>query len=108
MHLGLHRYSLFGPKSRAGPHSQLQRQAAGPPTAALIYSDGPWFNGVLAYHLMSFAGEHDHGSVNQTYIEPEISYNFDSGWYADCDPPITYDWTADSDNAWLIPTGADN
>jgi len=83
------------------------RWSAGP-TAALIYSDGPWFNGVLAYHLMSFAGEHDHGSVNQTYIDPEISYNFDSGWYADCDPPIIYDWMADSDNAWLIPTGADN
>jgi len=56
---------------------------------------------------MSFAGEHDRGSVNQTYIEPEISYSLDSGWYADCDPPITYDWTADTDNAWLIPMGAD-
>jgi hypothetical protein len=56
---------------------------------------------------MSFAGEHDRGSVNQTYIEPEISYNFDSGWYADCDPPITYDGTADTDNAWLLPMGAD-
>jgi hypothetical protein len=77
------------------------------PTAALIYSSGPWFNGVLAYHLMSFVGEHDQGSVNQTYIEPEVTYNFKSGWYVDCDPQMTYDWTADKADAWVIPMGAD-
>ena len=82
------------------------RWSAGP-TAALIYSEGPWFNGILAYQLMSFAGNRDRGSVNQTYLEPEISYNFDSGWYAQCDPAITYDWTLDASNAWVIPMGAD-
>jgi len=82
------------------------RWSAGP-TAALIYSEGPWFDGILAYQLMSFAGNRDRGSVNQTYLEPEISYNFESGWYVQCDPPITYDWTADSANAWTIPIGAD-
>jgi hypothetical protein len=45
------------------------RWSAGP-TAALIYSNGPWFNGILAYQLMSFAGNRDRGSVNQTYLEP--------------------------------------
>jgi hypothetical protein len=77
------------------------------PTAALIYSGGPWFNGVLAYHLMSFAGNHEQGSVNQTYIEPEVTYNFKSGWYVDCDPQMTYDWTAEKADAWIIPMGAD-
>jgi hypothetical protein len=82
------------------------RWSAGP-TAALIYSQGPWFNGILAYHLMSFAGDGRRGSVDQTYIEPEISYNFDSGWYAQIDPPITYDWTAEMKDAWALPVGAD-
>jgi hypothetical protein len=82
------------------------RWSAGP-TAALIYSEGPWFNGVLAYHLMSFAGDRAQGSVNQTYIEPEVSYSSESGWYADCDPAITYDWTVDAANAWIIPMGGD-
>ena len=82
------------------------RWSAGP-TAALLYSEGPWFNGILAYQLMSFAGHRDRGSVNFTYIEPEISYNFESGWYVQCDPSITYDWTADTANAWIIPMGAD-
>lgn len=77
------------------------------PTAALIYSKGPWFNGVLAYQLMSFAGNRDRGSVNQTYIEPEVSYNSESGWYIACDPPMTFDWTADAANGWTIPIGAD-
>jgi len=82
------------------------RWSAGP-TAALVYSEGPWSNYVLAYQLMSFAGNPDRGSVNQTYLEPEISYSFESGWSVDCDPAITYDWTADATNAWTIPMGAD-
>jgi hypothetical protein len=77
------------------------------PTAALVYAEGPWFGAILAYHLMSFAGNHDRGSVNQTYIEPEVSYNFESGWYVQCDPQMTFDWTADAANAWTIPMGAD-
>ena len=82
------------------------RWSAGP-TAALIYSKGPWFNGVLAYQLMSIAGDRARGSVNQTYVEPELSYNFESGWYVDCDPQMTFDWTTDTANGWTIPIGAD-
>jgi hypothetical protein len=82
------------------------RWSAGP-TAALIYSNGPWFNGVLAYQLMSFAGDRARGSVNQTYVEAEASYNFESGWYVDTDPPMTFDWTADAANGWIIPIGVD-
>ncbi len=82
------------------------RWSAGP-TAALVYSEGPWLNAILTDQLMSFAGNRERGSVNQTYIEPMISYNFESGWYADVDPQMTYDWTADTANAWTIPMGAD-
>ncbi|MGC2492465.1 MAG: hypothetical protein WA410_06440 [Candidatus Binatus sp.] len=82
------------------------RWSAGP-TAALVYSEGPWLNAILTDQLMSFAGNRERGSVNQTYIEPMLSYNFVSGWYADVDPQMTYDWTADTANAWTIPMGAD-
>jgi hypothetical protein len=80
------------------------RWSAGP-TGALIYSSGPWLNGVLTYHLASFAGDRHRSRVNQTYIEPEVSYSFASGWYVQCDPALTYDWTADSADAWSIPMG---
>ena len=82
------------------------RWSAGP-TAAFIYSRGPWFNSILAYHLMSFAGNRDRGSVNQTFIEPQLSYNFESGWYLDSNPSITFDWTADAADGWTVPMGAD-
>jgi hypothetical protein len=82
------------------------RWSAGP-TAALLYNNGPWFGGVLTYQLMSFAGDRARGSVNQTYIEPQVSYNFDSGWYADIDPQMTFDWTAEAANGWTVPIGAD-
>jgi hypothetical protein len=82
------------------------RWSAGP-TAALIYSNGPWFDGVLAYQLMSFAGDRARGSVDQTYVEAQVSYNFESGWYVDTDPQMTFDWTADAANGWTIPMGAD-
>jgi hypothetical protein len=77
------------------------------PTGALVYSNGPWFNEILTYHLMSFAGDRGRGSVGLTYLEPQISYNWESGWYVDTDPDMTFDWTADSANAWTIPVGVD-
>jgi hypothetical protein len=91
-----------------GSHDALGtgRWSAGP-TAALVYSKGPWFNAVLAYQLMSFAGNRARGSVNQTYVEPEVSYKFESGWYVDCDQPMTFDWTADAADGWTVPIGAD-
>lgn len=77
------------------------------PTAALVYSKGPWFNYIVAYQLMSFAGNADCSSVNQTVLEPAVSYNFESGWYVQWEPSITYDWAVTADNAWTIPMGAD-
>lgn len=77
------------------------------PEGAVAYNGTNWFNAVLTYQLMSFAGAKHRGSVNQTYIEPEVSYNWDSGFYAQVDPPISYDWTAQKRNAWILPVGAD-
>jgi hypothetical protein len=97
---------IFQFPTATSPELGTGRWSAGP-TAALIYSNGPWFGGVLTYQLMSFAGNRTRGSVNQTYIEPEVSYNLESGWYGDVDPPMTFDWTAAAANGWTIPIGAD-
>jgi hypothetical protein len=97
---------IFQFPTATSPELGTGRWSAGP-TAALIYSNGPWFGGVLTYQLMSFAGNRERGSVNQTYIEPEVSYNLESGWYGDIDPQMTFDWTADAANGWTIPLGAD-
>lgn len=77
------------------------------PSAALVYSNGPWLNGVLVSQLWSFAGDPHRPDVNQTSIELLASYNFESGWYIQFHPVDTYDWTADSRNAWTVPLGLD-
>jgi hypothetical protein len=62
---------------------------------------------LLCYQLLSFGGDRARGSVNLTYIEPEVSYSWESGWYLDSDPAMTYDWTATNADAWTIPAGLD-
>jgi hypothetical protein len=97
---------IFEFPTATGKQLGTGRWSAGP-TGAIVYSNGPWLNGVLAYHLMSFAGNRKRGSVNMTFIEPEVSYNLDSGWYGQINPDITYDWTAEMKDAWVLPIGAD-
>ena len=77
---------------------------SGGPTGAVVYSNGPWLNGVLASHLASFAGERHRSDVALTSIEPQVSYSFENGWSVQTSPTISYDWTAD---AWTLPLGAD-
>jgi len=74
------------------------------PTGAVVYSNGPWLNCVLASHLASFAGDQHRAHVSLTSVEPQVSYTFENGWSVQTSPTISYDWTAD---AWTIPLGAD-
>ncbi len=74
------------------------------PTGAVIYSNGPWVNGVLASHLASFAGNRHRAEVSLTSIEPQVSYTSENGWSVQTSPTISYDWSAD---AWTLPLGAD-
>ena len=76
------------------------------PTGALIYSEGPWFAGILATQLWSFAGA-QRTAVNQTSIEVQLNYSFKSGWYIQTDPTITYDWSAVPRQALTLPVGFD-
>jgi hypothetical protein len=76
------------------------------PTGALVYSEGPWFAGILVTQLWSVAGAH-RSPVDQTSLEPDVSYNFESGWYIQFDPTITLDWSASSHDAWTLPIGLD-
>jgi hypothetical protein len=76
------------------------------PTGALIYTEGPWFAGALIAQLWSFAGAHG-THVNQTSVEVDISYTFETGWYVQFDPPVTYDWSSASRDALMLPIGLD-
>ena len=75
-------------------------------TGALIYSEGPWFAGILVTQLWSFTGAH-RTAVNLTSMEAALTYNFASGWYIQTDPTITYDWSAVPRQALTLPVGID-
>jgi len=77
------------------------------PTAALVYEDGPWVNGILANHLWSFAGPRSREDVSVTQIELLLSYTFRDDWYVQTNPTMTYDWHAPQGQGWTIPVGAD-
>ena len=61
--------------------------------------------GVLGRQLWSFAGDDDRNDVNQTLIEPFVTYNLDKGWYVTSDLVITANWEAKSGDRWTVPLG---
>jgi len=77
------------------------------PTAALVYVNGPWVNGVVASHLWSVAGPSSRESVEWTQIELQVSYTFSNNWYVESAPTISHDWQAPSGQDRVIPIGAD-
>ncbi|HEV8110141.1 MAG TPA: hypothetical protein VGP97_21720 [Burkholderiales bacterium] len=77
------------------------------PTAALIYSNEPWVNGILVSHLWSVAGAHDRDQVSLTQIEAQLSYLYPNNWYLQTNPTFAYDWKASAGQRWTVPVGFD-
>ncbi|HEY7665155.1 MAG TPA: transporter [Xanthobacteraceae bacterium] len=77
------------------------------PTAAFIYANEPWVNGILVSHLWSFAGAHDREEVSLTQIESQLSYTYPSNWYIQTNPTFAYDWKAPAGQRWTVPLGFD-
>lgn len=83
-----------------------EKWSAGP-TAALLYVDGPWVNGILVSHLWSVAGRSSRQDVSVTQIEMQVSYTFSNDWYIQTSPTFSHDWNAPSGERWVIPIGVD-
>ncbi len=65
----------------------------------------PWTLGVLVNNLWSFAGPDDRASVNLMTLQYFINYNLAHAWYLASQPIINADWTATSNERWLVPAG---
>jgi hypothetical protein len=76
------------------------------PTAAAIYSTGPWELGLLVDNVWSFAGDRTRPAVNVMTIEQDLQYSWPNGWFLAYGPSITADWTASSSDRWTVPVGA--
>ena len=83
-----------------------EKWSAGP-AVLLMTMPGSWVVGGLVTQLWDFAGDDDRNGINTTAFQPIINYNIPNcnGWYISSTPVWTYNWYADSDNAWTIPLG---
>lgn len=77
--------------------------AAGPAAVALTIR-GHWVSGFLAQHFWDFAGDSDAEDVNVSTLQYFVNYNFPD-FYLNTSPTMTYNWKADSDEAWTVPLG---
>lgn len=80
-----------------------EKWGVGPTGVALIQEHG-WTFGVLANHIWSVAGDDDRADVNQTFLQPFVSYALGEGVTLTANSESTYDWTAEQ---WTVPLNLD-
>jgi len=77
------------------------------PAIVLIHktSDGKWTMAALANHIWSVAGDDDREDVSQTSLQPILTRSFPRSWSMTFSSESTYNWKADSGDAWTVPLG---
>lgn len=78
-----------------------ERWAAGPTAVALRQTEDGWTYGLLANHLVSFAGDEDRRDVNATFAQPFLSKRIGRGRNLSTSMEATYDWESATWNAPL-------
>lgn len=70
------------------------------PTAIALTMRGRWTMGALANHLWSFAGSSDRAKLNNTFVQPFVSYTWPSAWTFSVSSETTYNWEIED---WSVP-----
>jgi hypothetical protein len=66
------------------------------PTAAIVWQPpGPWTIGFLGRHVWSVGGDAQEADINETYLQPFISYTTKDAWTLGANCECTYYWTDD-------------
>jgi hypothetical protein len=73
------------------------------PTIVALQQTGPWTVGILANHIWSFAGDNNRDEVNQTYLQPFITYAASGGITYAQNTESTFFWEA---SEWSVPINA--
>jgi hypothetical protein len=71
-----------------------QRWGLGP-TAAIVWQPGPWTVGLLTRHLWSVGGSAGEAAINESYLQPFVSYTTEDAWTLGLNSESTYYWTDD-------------
>ena len=82
-----------------------EKWSAGP-SLVLLVQPGDWTFGGIINNAWSFAGDSNRADVNHMLLNIFIVRQLGDGWYVNSAPIVTADWTADSDDRWIIPVGA--
>ncbi|MCK9432501.1 MAG: transporter [Candidatus Omnitrophica bacterium] len=72
------------------------------PNFCVLKQKGPWTMGILANHLVSYAGNGGRKDISATYLQPFFAHTTKKGFTVSVSSESTYDWKA-SDRAWTIP-----
>jgi hypothetical protein len=75
------------------------------PSAVGLVQPKPWTIGALVRQQWSIAGPDGRSDVNQTLVQPFVSYNLPKGWNITTGPIITANWVAPSSRRWTVPVG---
>lgn len=70
------------------------------PTGVALWQGSGWTIGALVNHIWSFAGKEDRVEVNQTFLQPFVSYTTKDSWTFTLNTESTYNWEADQ---WSVP-----
>ncbi len=95
----------FGPVVElptGGEKRGTQKWSAGP-SFVVLAQPGDWTFGALINNVWSFAGNSDRDNVNHMLLNLFIVRQLGNGWYVHSAPMITADWTADSEDKWIVP-----
>jgi hypothetical protein len=78
------------------------KYAAGP-TGVVLWQANGWTYGMLANHLWSYAGDNNRSNVNNTFLQPFVSYTTKDAWTFTLNTESTYNWITDK---WYVPVNA--
>jgi hypothetical protein len=81
-----------------------EKWSAGP-SAVVLIQPGDWTIGALLNNTWSFAGDSEREDVNRMLLNLFVVRQLGNGWYVNSAPIITADWTAASDDQWIVPLG---
>lgn len=70
------------------------------PTGVVLLQQGRWTIGGLANHIWSFAGDDDRADVNQTFLQPFLTYTTPDAWSFTLQTESTYNWETEE---WTVP-----
>ncbi len=70
------------------------------PTVVVLKMAGPWTMGTLANHVWSVAGDDDRPDINNTFVQPFVSYTLPSAWTYSLQSETTYNWESEQ---WSVP-----